>query len=195
MARDDIPQQGPLDRRIPDRCAAPARLDMICAVCGARALIPPSAYTGSCPRCGLGYNLLMCTRCGNVWRRRGTGLPRVCPECKSPYWNRERTRVRAVDRAATRDERKARRRERLGLDDIRMAGEPVDGPHVHADGEDEFVEWARSRGVYPEDDVPDEDMLASPIPPPPDEVYGWVDDISDTVPDHGSGDGRKEERR
>ncbi|MBI2909436.1 MAG: hypothetical protein HYX92_17460 [Chloroflexi bacterium] len=29
-----------------------------------------------------------CERCGHVWTPRGKGAePRVCPKCKSPYWN------------------------------------------------------------------------------------------------------------
>lgn len=28
-----------------------------------------------------------CERCGHEWIARGTEEPRVCPKCKSPYWN------------------------------------------------------------------------------------------------------------
>lgn len=29
-----------------------------------------------------------CERCGHIWRpREGTKEPKVCPKCKSPYWN------------------------------------------------------------------------------------------------------------
>ncbi|MFP3278560.1 MAG: hypothetical protein RXO43_03330 [Candidatus Micrarchaeota archaeon] len=31
-----------------------------------------------------------CLRCGHVWAARGKEEPRVCPKCKSPYWNRPR---------------------------------------------------------------------------------------------------------
>jgi predicted Zn-ribbon and HTH transcriptional regulator len=33
-----------------------------------------------------------CERCGHVWvsRQQWTDEPRVCPKCKSPYWNRPR---------------------------------------------------------------------------------------------------------
>jgi DNA-directed RNA polymerase subunit RPC12/RpoP len=33
-----------------------------------------------------------CERCGHEWvPREGTeGEPRVCPKCKSPYWNKPR---------------------------------------------------------------------------------------------------------
>jgi predicted Zn-ribbon and HTH transcriptional regulator len=35
----------------------------------------------------------LCERCGHVWVPNGPrGNPRVCPKCKSPWWNRERTR-------------------------------------------------------------------------------------------------------
>jgi predicted Zn-ribbon and HTH transcriptional regulator len=33
----------------------------------------------------MGYR---CERCGHEWvPREGTQEPRVCPKCKSPYWN------------------------------------------------------------------------------------------------------------
>jgi len=28
-----------------------------------------------------------CERCGHEWIARGTEEPKVCPKCKSPYWN------------------------------------------------------------------------------------------------------------
>lgn len=31
-----------------------------------------------------------CTRCGHEWVPRASKPPRVCPHCKSPYWDRER---------------------------------------------------------------------------------------------------------
>jgi DNA-directed RNA polymerase subunit RPC12/RpoP len=34
-----------------------------------------------------------CSRCGHLWERRAKKdnvLPLTCPNCKSPYWNRER---------------------------------------------------------------------------------------------------------
>lgn len=31
-----------------------------------------------------------CTRCGHVWRIRRQGVPKSCPACHSPYWNKER---------------------------------------------------------------------------------------------------------
>ena len=33
----------------------------------------------------------LCERCGHKWiPREQTEEPRVCPKCKSPYWNRPR---------------------------------------------------------------------------------------------------------
>ena len=46
----------------------------------------------------LGYR---CERCGHEWVPRNDRPPKVCPKCKSPYWDRER-RTRpapATDRA------------------------------------------------------------------------------------------------
>jgi len=31
-----------------------------------------------------------CERCGHKWVPREEGDPRVCPKCKSPYWNSPR---------------------------------------------------------------------------------------------------------
>ena len=31
-----------------------------------------------------------CERCGHEWARRGDTAPKVCPKCKSPYWNTPR---------------------------------------------------------------------------------------------------------
>ncbi len=33
---------------------------------------------------------LTCLRCGYTWRPRASTLPRKCPRCNSPYWNRQR---------------------------------------------------------------------------------------------------------
>jgi predicted amidophosphoribosyltransferase len=46
-----------------------------------------------CPHCGKGISL-KCERCGYEWIPRSNTLPKVCPnrKCKSPYWDRERTR-------------------------------------------------------------------------------------------------------
>ncbi len=39
-----------------------------------------------------------CERCGHVWvsRQGVTEEPRVCPKCKSPYWNRPRQKPKDV---------------------------------------------------------------------------------------------------
>ena len=33
-----------------------------------------------------------CERCGHKWIPRGKEEPSVCPNCKSPYWNKPRKR-------------------------------------------------------------------------------------------------------
>lgn len=38
----------------------------------------------------MGYR---CQRCGHGWTPRAEAEPRVCPKCKSPYWNRLRRRT------------------------------------------------------------------------------------------------------
>lgn len=36
-------------------------------------------------------NGFRCERCGHEWVPREKGIePKVCPSCKSPYWNRPR---------------------------------------------------------------------------------------------------------
>jgi len=34
--------------------------------------------------------VLICKRCEWSWFPRTTQLPKVCPRCKSPYWNKPR---------------------------------------------------------------------------------------------------------
>jgi len=36
--------------------------------------------------------ILECNRCHNTWWRRKKELPKYCPACNSPYWNRPYTR-------------------------------------------------------------------------------------------------------
>jgi hypothetical protein len=64
-----------------------------CEECG-RFVGVPGAFTGRCPACGASIHVLRCTRCGHKWFKRTQAFPRVCPECCSPYYNRERTRPR-----------------------------------------------------------------------------------------------------
>lgn len=33
---------------------------------------------------------LFCFRCGHKWHPRSEEYPKVCPKCKSPYWDRPR---------------------------------------------------------------------------------------------------------
>ena len=35
---------------------------------------------------------LECNRCNHKWNPRTPKEPKVCPKCKSPYWNKERVR-------------------------------------------------------------------------------------------------------
>jgi len=39
-----------------------------------------------------------CNRCGHEWKPRQSteGEPKVCPKCKSPYWNKPRKYKRKV---------------------------------------------------------------------------------------------------
>ncbi|MEM5836300.1 MAG: hypothetical protein QXR09_02075 [Candidatus Aenigmatarchaeota archaeon] len=39
----------------------------------------------------LGYR---CFRCKHEWLPRGKNIPKVCPRCKSPYWDRPKKKLR-----------------------------------------------------------------------------------------------------
>ena len=45
-----------------------------------------------CPMCHHVFEQqkLRCKRCNHEWIQRDIKLPKVCPRCKSPYWNKER---------------------------------------------------------------------------------------------------------
>lgn len=50
-------------------------------------------FRGLCPACGGRIVAAECTRCGHTWMPRtplAENVPKVCPACKSPYWNRPR---------------------------------------------------------------------------------------------------------
>jgi len=40
-----------------------------------------------------------CERCGHIWLPTSQEEPRVCPRCKSPYWNKPRVRARPGEKA------------------------------------------------------------------------------------------------
>jgi ATP-dependent Zn protease len=42
---------------------------------------------------------LKCLRCSHTWYPRNPRLPKVCPSCKSPYWNKEREKRWAIEKA------------------------------------------------------------------------------------------------
>ncbi len=66
------------------------RIVLRCTACGRRFPVPdPARFRWQCPCCGMFMRELECSRCGHVWSPRGYGsLPRICPACKSPYWDR-----------------------------------------------------------------------------------------------------------
>lgn len=45
-----------------------------------------------CPNCGYEWKLTFtCKRCGHNWSpRKPNRKPKVCPNCKSPYWDKPR---------------------------------------------------------------------------------------------------------
>jgi DNA-directed RNA polymerase subunit RPC12/RpoP len=46
-----------------------------------------------CPHCGFVFNIeYVCNRCEHRWVPRENTEPKVCPSCKSPYWNKPRVR-------------------------------------------------------------------------------------------------------
>jgi hypothetical protein len=61
-----------------------------------------------CPECGHEFEpkKLKCTRCSHEWYQRNPhNPPKVCPnpKCKSPYWDRERTRELKGKKSAGKD--------------------------------------------------------------------------------------------
>jgi len=62
----------------------------------------------TCPKCGHDFEplKLKCLRCGHEWYPRDPHKhPKVCPnpKCKSPYWDRERTREMKKERSTGKD--------------------------------------------------------------------------------------------
>lgn len=49
-----------------------------------------------CPMCHYTFETpsLKCERCDHTWIQRRTELPKVCPLCKSPYWNKKRRKIK-----------------------------------------------------------------------------------------------------
>jgi len=49
-----------------------------------------------CPSCGHEFAIaLNCLRCKHEWNPRNLEeQPRVCPSCKSPYWNKPRKKTK-----------------------------------------------------------------------------------------------------
>jgi predicted nucleic acid-binding Zn-ribbon protein len=35
-----------------------------------------------------GKKILTCKRCGHIWKPRKEKLPKACPKCRNPYWNK-----------------------------------------------------------------------------------------------------------
>ena len=50
----------------------------------------------------VGYNVLIlgnkCYRCGHKWVQREEDKPRICPKCKSPYWDKPKTKFTKDDK-------------------------------------------------------------------------------------------------
>jgi len=40
-----------------------------------------------------------CLRCGHRWFTRKKGSPKVCGKCRSPYWNKKKTRITVMGRS------------------------------------------------------------------------------------------------
>ena len=66
-----------------------------CQACGAFTPVRPGSTDLACATCGAGRYEMRCTRCGHTWYPRVPGrAPKTCPNpmCKSPYFNRERSK-------------------------------------------------------------------------------------------------------
>ena len=68
------------------------RMLMYCEYCNHYFVTTKDTFSGECPACGKISLIRRCTRCGHKWKARtNLYIAQVCPKCKSPYWNRERT--------------------------------------------------------------------------------------------------------
>ncbi|MFN2543331.1 MAG: hypothetical protein ABR600_02000 [Actinomycetota bacterium] len=99
------------------------------------------------PSIRIEVNGYRCARCGHEWVPRKAEHPRVCPRCKSPFWDRERRlatfRVQATLRGREDwppDTRTLQtlRRQLAGLSRIRHGGRP---PEVRVTGSTVHVEF------------------------------------------------------
>ena len=54
--------------------------------------------------CEIELPTLKCKRCGHSWHPNRPKLPKVCPACCSPYWNKEYSRADLVKKKV--DEKK-----------------------------------------------------------------------------------------
>lgn len=81
-----------------------------CPVCGWFRAV--DEFKGLCDACGSPLLEFRCSRCGHSWRGRSSKIPKVCPACKSQYWNRARdpaatmriSRIRYFDYIGDEDE-------------------------------------------------------------------------------------------
>lgn len=48
-------------------------------------------FKGKCPPEEIKLSTRTCLRCGRIWTLRQPKEPIVCPKCKSPYWNKNKT--------------------------------------------------------------------------------------------------------
>ncbi len=66
------------------------------------------SHMAKCPKCGTVFDVTYtCNRCGHTWVPRENEEPKVCPNCKSPYWNKER--VRGVAKPIEANQKKGKR--------------------------------------------------------------------------------------
>lgn len=67
-----------------------------CESCQGFIRVDAEEYEGRCPECGQPMFRMKCTRCEGMWYPRDPAvMPGTCPKCKSPYWNRTRTKNQA----------------------------------------------------------------------------------------------------
>lgn len=83
-------------------------ITMYCESCDKLFHIRKSRYTLTCPIAPKGdphiLTVRFCIRCKHRWYPRNAEVVgRYCPKCKSPYWNRDRKRIKVTDRDKTRE--------------------------------------------------------------------------------------------
>lgn len=68
----------------------------LCFMCRGWFTGPDLSTRPVCPACRTPVTRYRCIRCDHEWNPAKDVPPKVCPSCKSPYWNRARRTLSAL---------------------------------------------------------------------------------------------------